>query len=161
MNKTNKPKFDFDEIAFNMEHNDPFSQSYLDKKTGDIILITEELNEENCYDDEYIENLPDWEKDFVEDVKNIYEDTENRYLLIPKLESFEMYKFMVDFTYSITNEKLKNKLIDALEGKGAFRRFKNVLNNNLEERELWFKFKDNKIKDYIVEWLESEGIKVK
>ena len=43
----------------------------------------------------------------------------------------------------------------AINGKGAFRRFKDVLLNYPEERERWFKFRDDRMEKRAVEWLES------
>ena len=48
------------------------NQAYFDTETGDIIYIPTELDEDNVYDDEYIANLPDWEKEMVEKVRVVY-----------------------------------------------------------------------------------------
>ena len=41
----------------------------------------------------------------------------------------------------------------AINGKGAFRRFKDVLLNYPEERERWFHCKDNRAQARALEWL--------
>jgi len=46
----------------------------------------------------------------------------------------------------------------ALDGKGAFRRFKNVLMDYPEVEKQWFKFKAEKDKEEVKDWLESIGI---
>ena len=43
----------------------------------------------------------------------------------------------------------------AINGKGAFRRFKDVLLNYPEERERWFQFKDDKTEERALEWLDD------
>ena len=43
----------------------------------------------------------------------------------------------------------------AINGKGAFRRFKDVLLNYPEERERWFQFKDDRMKERALEWLDD------
>jgi hypothetical protein len=48
---------------------------------------------------------------------------------------------------SMQNEKLSELLFVALDGKGAFRRFKDVILNFPEEREKWF--------DFEYEWMEK------
>jgi len=53
---------------------------------------------------------------------------------------------------------LKEKLYIAIDGPGAFRRFKNVLLRYPEEKERWFKFKDARTTERVKEWLEAEGI---
>ena len=43
-------------------------------------------------------------------------------------------------------------------GRGAFRHFKDVLLDYPDERERWFKFKNARVRERILEWLESEGV---
>ena len=47
----------------------------------------------------------------------------------------------------------------ALDGKGAFGRFKRVLARYPEERERWFEFSDRRLRARIDEWLESVGVR--
>jgi hypothetical protein len=61
-------------------------------------------------------------------------------------------------TESVKDEILKEKLWIALDGKGAFRRFENVLLSYPDYRERWFKFKQQRLDAEVVEWLESIGI---
>ncbi len=67
---------------------------------------------------------------------------------------------MEDFIETVKGVKLKEKLYNALTGKGAFRRFKDVLNSYPKERERWFKFKDEKVIERVNEWLKEEGIEI-
>lgn len=46
----------------------------------------------------------------------------------------------------------------AINGKGAFRRFKDVLLRYPEERERWFRFKDERMQERALEWLDCIGI---
>jgi len=50
--------------------------------------------------------------------------------------------------------------IVALNGKGAFRRFKDVLYNYPEERERWFNFQYEKKKSRLLKWLKDEEIEI-
>jgi len=43
----------------------------------------------------------------------------------------------------------------AINGKGAFRRFKDVLLDYPEEREEWFQFKGAKVQERALEWLND------
>jgi hypothetical protein len=53
---------------------------------------------------------------------------------------------------------LKEKLWIALDGKGAFRRFKDVLLDYPAQREAWFEFEDQKINAAVEEWVRESGI---
>jgi hypothetical protein len=55
----------------------------------------------------------------------------------------------------VEDEHLSELLEVAINGKGAFRRFKDVLLNYPEERERWFQFKDDRMKERALEWLDD------
>jgi hypothetical protein len=91
-------------------------------------------------------------------LKKKIEKYPNRFIPIPKRESRDEYEWMVEFTESLDDKNLKENLFIALDGKGAFKRFKNVLLNYPEKREKWFKFKDKKMKQDILEWCKENEI---
>ncbi len=54
-------------------------------------------------------------------------------------------------------ETLRNGEV-ALDGRGAFRRFKDVLAEYPAERERWFGFHDERVRKAMREWLEDHDI---
>ena len=117
---------------------------YLDTKTGELLLVSDEFMDTN-------------------ETEEIYErlDSEpERYLNIPTESSREGYQNMVAFTESLEDENLKEKLWIALNGRGAFRRFKDVLLSHPEKREEWFKFQDERLEKCVMEWLEENEIEL-
>jgi len=56
---------------------------------------------------------------------------------------------------TVEDDHLSELLEVAINGKGAFRRFKDVLLNYPEERERWFQFKDDRMKERALEWLDD------
>jgi hypothetical protein len=75
---------------------------------------------------------------------------------IEPIESSVEYGWMVDFAESVTDRR--EKLEVALDGRGAFRRFKNVLLDYPAERERWFAFHDSRVREAMNEWLADNGI---
>jgi hypothetical protein len=65
---------------------------------------------------------------------------------------------MRDFVATVTDPRLEERLGDALRGKGAFRRFKDVLLGYPQERERWFAFKHLRLRERARAWLAEEGI---
>ena len=65
---------------------------------------------------------------------------------------------MQAFIATLEDDHLAELLEAAINGKGAFRRFKDVLLNYPKEREKWFEFKDDRIQEQALEWLESIGV---
>ena len=67
---------------------------------------------------------------------------------------------MVEFTEEVRDQKIQRKLSIALDGKEAFRRFKNVLRDYPEVGKEWFQFKSKRDKKEVKDWLESIGIEM-
>jgi GrpB-like predicted nucleotidyltransferase (UPF0157 family) len=67
---------------------------------------------------------------------------------------------MAEFIDSVNDNRLRALLDVATKGKGAFRRFKDVLQDHPEERERWFAFQKERANRRVRRWLESEGIEV-
>lgn len=76
---------------------------------------------------------------------------------IPKRDPREAYDLMADFAESVKDKGLREKLAIALDGKGAFRRFRTVLEQS-GELGRWYAFKDERSRDAAVEWLLENGI---
>ena len=134
-------RIDLDELCEAMDNSSYENQYYLDLETGEILFISEYM------DDEETGNLKD----------HIEEEFE-RYEAIPIAESYEGYRDMQDFIATVENEHLVELLEVSINGKGAFRRFKDLLLNYPHERERWFKFRDERMEERALEWLESIDI---
>lgn len=83
-----------------------------------------------------------------------------RYLAVGSSEPGEGYQDMADFIEVVRDPTLRAMLVVAIQGAGAFRRFKDVLLTYPEERERWFAFRDARIKERLEDWLKDEGVKV-
>jgi len=136
MGKKKTLKINLDELCSAIEDSSYEHEYYLDLETGEILFLSEYL------DDEERGKL-----------RGRIDDDPDRYERIPKAESHEGYEDMVDFIATVKDERLVELLEVAINGKGAFRRFKDVLLNYPEERERWFQFKDDRMEEKALEWL--------
>ena len=68
------------------------------------------------------------------------------------------YGWMAEFAASVTDARLRERLEVALDGRGAFRRFKHVLLGAPAECERWFAFRDARLCAAAREWLEEHDI---
>jgi hypothetical protein len=82
----------------------------------------------------------------------------NRYIGVPQGEPSEGYRDMEDFILIVQDERLQDRLWDAIRGRGAFRRFKDVLYVHPAEQERWYAFKDRRLEERVIRWLADEGI---
>lgn len=76
---------------------------------------------------------------------------------LPSKHELNEYQDMDLFADSIENEEIRNKLYRALNGKGAFSRFKNEI-TYLGIREKWFVFRDERLREKVKAWLEDSEI---
>jgi predicted nucleotidyltransferase len=129
---------------------------YLDLETGEVIMLT---SDELGYVDEPPDwPLSEWEQDMVKLAEEIWRDDGKRYLGVPEGDSHQAYRTMEDFIATVKDEHLRELLWVAIRGRGAFRRFKDVLYDYPRERERWFTFSDTQMRGRVLDWLESEGI---
>jgi hypothetical protein len=94
----------------------------------------------------------------AERLRDKIDEEPDRYERIPKAEPHEGYEDMEDFIATVEDEHLAELLEVSVDGKGAFRRFKDVLTRYPEERERWFRFKDERMEQRASEWLDDVGI---
>ena len=65
------------------------------------------------------------------------------------------------FIDTVENLNLQKRLFKAIHGKGAFRRFKNILSDYPVWQEKWYEFRDARQKERVIEWLNENGFKFK
>ena len=65
---------------------------------------------------------------------------------------------MQDFIQTVDNRELKNQLWQAINGRGAFRNFKEVLYAHKLEQAQWYAFEENRLQQCVLDWLASENI---
>ena len=138
MEKKKTLKIDLDELYDAMENSSYDVEYYLDLETGEILFVSEGMDDEE-----------------TGKLKIQIGEELDRYELIPKAESYEGYRDMQAFIATVEDDHLSELLEVAINGKGAFRRFKDVLLNYPEERERWFQFKDDRMKERALEWLDD------
>jgi hypothetical protein len=80
------------------------------------------------------------------------------YVAVDAIPSRIQYQWVDEFVASIEDPDLKTRVIAAINGKGAFRRFKDILLTSPDERRRWFEYRDQKMRQRIVEWVREKGI---
>lgn len=171
-------KIDYAELQIALSFHDPLgsSQHYLDSETGEVLLISDwvqdqarkfdtpaNINDESIRLAWYLlwqggkinPELPKAEEMAMSQRIDSYL---SRFLEVPIVPSYEAYQDMVDFAETVANPRLRELLEEALNGRGAFRRFKDVLLRYPEERERWFAFSHQCWRTRIDNWLQIVGI---
>jgi predicted enzyme related to lactoylglutathione lyase len=101
-----------------------------------------------------------WSRDTGIDGQNPIDLDELDYLeIIRPLPSPVWYQDMVDFTELISDERAGRRLARALQGKGAFRRFRDVLHEDFPHLvKPWYAFRDARGQRHAVEWLVDNSL---
>jgi hypothetical protein len=81
-----------------------------------------------------------------------------RYVSIDAIPSRIQYQWLDEFIKSMEDDALRARMEAAINGKGAFRRFKDILLTLPDERRRWFEFRDIMMRKRIVEWVREQGI---
>ena len=150
MNKPAKLSDIIDGIDFQFDE----TNSFLNTKTGEVVSVSHDdfLAAE---DDKVITLWPEWQRDNILIAKEILE--EDYFIRLPSKFDINEYSMMEDFSLSLTNERMSNKLLNAIRGKGAFRRFKDeVYRLGIEDD--WFKYRDNAFKEFVIEWCKDNEV---
>lgn len=172
-----KLQVDLDEIAETGEYSDPMMalNSYLDLETGEVVTISRE--EFRAVDDLYEEHgsceskepldlaaivaesdYPEWQRDAILLADQVNAEFGKRFVELPELESSTAYRDMEDFILTVEDQQLRQRLQNAVEGRGPFRRFKDVLYDERRTRDLWFVFSRERARERVRVWLEALGI---
>lgn len=134
---------------------------YLNKKTGEIVEIQTEYMSvaEELEDDADLSEYLNWEQEAIREAVSVLENWED-YVELPDKEEVNDYRIMKNFCYSQEDEKLRNKLFYAINGRGAFRRFKDLMiQYGLEEDGAAYKYEA--LCEIAREWCEFHEIQYK
>jgi hypothetical protein len=142
---------------------------FLDRETGQVLMVTAEDHEhleamveeaEEAFDLELAlaeSGLPDWQQEGVR-TADFVETHIGRMISIPQDATYVDHDVMRDFIETIEDRRLQNQLFQAIRGRGAFRRFRDILSQHLMEEQRWYAFEENRLMQQIADWLAEEGI---
>ena len=131
---------------------------YLDTTTGRVMRISTEVWNALEEGRTIAGSLQGWQQEELREARDVFGDTQGRYVLIPERPTWESDDLMADFIDSVTDEDLQKKLRTALDGRDASRRFRDVLAQYPDERKRWAAFRQENEQEYAAHWLADEGI---
>ena len=128
---------DWEALEDAFENNAPEVHSYLHVPTGDVLRIVDGIADPQMH-------------------ARIAADA--NYLRIEPVSSREQYRWMERYIPMVTDGELRDRLTRAIDGKGAFRRFKDVLMGYGPERERWFAFRSERLRIFMEAWLNAHAL---
>ncbi len=151
-----------DDIILYIESYSDELSYYIDSKTSELITIqnyyrnkAEEILDSGNEPD--LVDYHDWEAEEITTALSILADTDKRYFWLPeKREILNDYDIMQDFCCRVNPPEVSINLLEAIRGRGAFRRFRSSIERFglLEE---WYDFLDIAYRNAAIELCERNG----
>ena len=129
---------DWEALEDAFENNAPEVHSYLHIGTGEVLRVVDGIAD------------PEMHARIASD---------SNYMRIDPVSSREQYRWMERFIPMVEDAELRGRLTRAIDGKGAFRRFKDVLMSYGPERERWFAFRSERLRVFMEAWLTAHALK--
>jgi hypothetical protein len=166
---------DLDELAIALDTDFSELHQYLDLETGRIIPIMQEISwemeeiYEEIYDEDgnrvvtledYLQRRddPDWQKEMMLEADRVEQGYGTRYIRVERDDPYGDYRDMERFIGTVEDARLQERLWNAIRGRGAFRRFKDLLARHPQVEEAWFEFKDARLQKRVANWLAYHEI---
>ena len=129
---------------------------FVDKRTGEVVSV---MDEHLGYAEEPEEapgRLADWEKDEIRRAAELL-DRWDDLLPLPDKRRLDEYGMMEDFIRTVPDVHIRDCLSVAIEGKGAFRRFKDtaIRFGVVDE---WYRFKERALLSFARAWCEENEL---
>jgi hypothetical protein len=146
-----------DELIDALEEQSDALFPYLDRETGEVLLISEESLSLAEAEPEEIELLPDWQKEEAELAVRI--ETTDQHLALPDRFDVNEWNIMNEFCHEVERDSIRATLLAAIQGSHPFRRFKDqIANHGLWEE--WNRFRRQAFGEIMREWCEENGISI-
>jgi hypothetical protein len=129
---------DWESLEDAFENNAPEVHSYLQLTTGEVLRVVDGVADPQMH---------------------VRIASDANYLRIDPVSSREQYRWMERFIPMVEDLELRAKLGQAIDGKGAFRRFKDVLMAYGADREKWFTFRSERLRTFMEAWLAAHAIR--
>jgi len=150
-------KAKLEDIIDAVDFHSDLSQSFLNKKTGEVCIYTdEELRAAENNED--MSDSPQWYREAVSHAKQFFEN-ENDYLPLPDKYEFNEYRVMEKFIVNLPVEEQADILFRAIKGKGAFHRFKVTLDRFALTNQ-WYEYKEKRLREFVKDWCEDNKVEI-
>jgi hypothetical protein len=128
---------------------------YLNRTTGEFVPVSDEHARFAEAGDENWDELSDWERDEVPKAKEVLESDD--YVALPGKFEIHEWSIMERFCHSLENHAWADELLNAIQGRGAFRYFKDTV-RRLGIQDDWYRFRNEAFQEIARDWLRENEI---
>ncbi len=130
------------------------SSAFLNTVDGEVYIISdEELSA--AEEGGSIDDFPDWQQQNIKIAEQIISG--DNYIELPSKYEVHEYAIMEEFCYSVADSKVSDALQIAIQGKGAFRRFKDAC-HRFGIIDQWYSFKTEALKKIAIAWCKENNL---
>jgi hypothetical protein len=131
------------------------SSSFLDLDTGRVETVSNDLLSEPDESVRGAPDLPAWQKHEFDIARRIV--STDRFQQLPTKFDVHEWTIMQDFSHSVASDRVREDLLNAIHGAGAFRHFKDTLRRHRIES-AWFTFRAEALGQIALDWCEENHI---
>ena len=126
---------------------------YLNRRTGEF--VTASADDRAAAEGDEDDDLPDWQRAVLPKVRAALSSDD--WLALPSKHDLDEYDIMRRFCSSLSDEVLRDDLLDTIGGRGTFGRFKGMAARHglLDD---WYRFREQALRQFAVGWLEAHAI---
>ena len=128
-------------------------RGFVNRRTGELYSSTSELLGKAKESDD--EELLEWEVEMFDKLREIVESAD--WLALPTRHASEDYRIMERFCLEHCEDRVQEDLLAAINGRGAFGRFKDGI-HRWGIQEAWYTFRKQALAEDVARWLEAQGI---
>ena len=128
-------------------------------KIIDGLEMVDDIND--CYynlnkDEIFLSNIGEYGDLSEDEIDKLFEES----IILPTQYEIHEYQIMVEFIDTIEDLEINNNLQRLIQGRGAFRRFKDYCAemNMIQD---WYDFRNKKYKQIAIEWCEQNKLEYK
>ncbi|MCD8122581.1 MAG: UPF0158 family protein [Clostridiales bacterium] len=134
-------KIKLQQVIDAIEEADDNWTGFYDSQTGETVWLGDTLLTGESY----------------EELEELIETSDNRFYRFPTKFDIHEYSIMEDFVDDLPVGAIRNELMNAIRGRGAFRRFKDgIYYHGIEQQ--WYDYQADVYKRIAIRWCRDEGL---
>ena len=148
------PTVSLHEVVEELEALGEESAAYLNRETGELYSIRDE--EASVFEDGVDpDDVPEWLDDELPKIREVLESED--WLSLPTRFDIHEWAIMDGFARSIDDTDLRDELLTAIRGRGAFRCFRDAVHRR-GIHEDWYRHRTATLGRIAADWLDGHGV---
>jgi len=149
-----KPVVKLNDVVQEMHLLSDEHRAFLNVETGELITLSiDDLS--TAENEDSLEDMPEWQQDMIRMAQDVL--FTDKYQELPSQFDIHEYAIMKRFCFSVMDDELRERLLNSISGRGAFRRFKDQIYEYGIEND-WYAYREAEFKQIATGWLKRQNI---